>query len=96
MPKIKLKAQRYCSFKGCPNHTHSYDLCAAHAKQKRLGKPLKPLRGYEHLEIRVCSKCDNPVYAKGMCGPHYYKDYQKRKILAEWERKRLFKLKRGW
>lgn len=75
----KLKPVRLCEFGGCEKPHNSHGLCCGHCKQRRLGKPLKPLRHmrkkgtppeivYDEVECKV----------PGLVGPcriwRYHKD----------------------
>lgn len=62
---------RPCEFDACERRAVSLGLCAAHAKQRRKGQALQPLRA-QHSG-RKCSfeGCERPHCADGLCATHY-------------------------
>jgi hypothetical protein len=61
---------KLCAFDGCSNHAGG-KLCGGHAKQKRLGQTLRPLRK-QMPPGSVCGfpGCCEPYYAHGLCAQH--------------------------
>jgi hypothetical protein len=67
---------RRCSFTECPRPSHARDLCIAHYKQQRAGRPLSLL---PPMEIKLCSfdDCTRPRRVYDLCDSHNWTERRK-------------------
>lgn len=74
-PLGEREPARPCSVRDCDRVTQSHNMCVRHVQRwKRYGDPLagQPLRLFLPPGT-LCAEagCDNVVYCRGLCGPHY-------------------------
>lgn len=66
---------KVCSFSGCDKIVHASRLCMTHYNQKRVGKPLSPIRKYSPRvhTFSECSveSCEQDSWGKSLCKDHY-------------------------
>jgi hypothetical protein len=69
----EVEGPAWCSFDGgCDNLATAHDLCTSHARQRRAGKPLTPLRPYQSREGTCPGPgCGLPIHSGGYCSGHY-------------------------
>lgn len=69
-------AKGTCSFPDCGNVLDAAGLCRSHYSQKRLGKPLAPLRKYVKGATCDFPGCGRPRMGQGLCNTHYLQQYR--------------------
>lgn len=84
---------RTCSFHGCQKPHDTRGLCHSHSEQRRLGKPLTPLRLVVPRYVCSVRGCKRPHCAKGFCRVHWAKRGQPKSACAAC---RLIRPVHGW
>lgn len=62
---------RMCAFDGCDRRATWAELCHPHARQKRRGKELAPLKEKRYQQRCDFEGCGRPQLAAGYCATHY-------------------------
>lgn len=72
-----------CSYPECDRPVRAKSLCYTHYQQKRLGKPLAPIRVWKYADA-TCNGpvCDRRPVSNGLCETHYRQQLRGKELAA--------------